>query len=98
MDKTEQEEAIKIVNELIREEYNRLYAIAQDEESDPVCVAGYTVKDFFVQANISGSKAAQILLDYDYPIYTILKEDCPQDMWDSLAEHVGIASVVSVDI
>ena len=38
------------------------------------------------------------MLDYDYPIYKILEEEYPQDMWDTLGLETGMGRVFSVDI
>lgn len=59
---------------------------------------GETSAGFTVQVMVDPARMAKVMLDYDYPLYTVLEDDCPQEMWNALARMVGLESVYSVDI
>lgn len=91
-------EAVRIVNAAIKAEEDHLKRIAESECESPVMLEGRTATCYFVQMMIDPAKAAQIMLDYQYPIYKVLGEDAPQDMWDAMARMVGLDDVCSVDL
>ncbi len=91
-------EAVRIVNAAIEEETRRLKEIAATEALEPIMLEGRTVSCYYVQLMIDPAKAAPVMLDYCYPMYKVLEEDAPQEMWDALARLVGLDEVISVDI
>ena len=91
-------EAVSIVREAIAAEENRLKQIAESQEEDPVMLEGETSANYFVQMMVDPAKVARIMLNYQYPLYKVLAEDAPQDMWDELARMVGLDTVCSVDL
>lgn len=97
-DKTKLSEAVRIVQEAISAEENRLKQITGGEEDDPILLEGETSTGHIVQMMIDPAKVAKIMLDYGYPLYKVLEEDAPQGMWDELARMVGLDSVFSVDL
>ena len=90
--------AIDIVRTAIRAEEKRLQEIADGTEQDPVMLEGSTTQAYSVQMMIDPSKVAKVMLDYQYPLYRIIGEDAPQEMWDELARMVGLEEVYAVDI
>ena len=91
-------EQIKTVKELIDKERNVLRKIAQDPEADPIMIDGITSKNVYVSGKVAADKVAKIMLEYDHPIYSVLGEDAPDDMWKRLAEEFGLDNISSVDI
>ena len=41
---------------------------------------------------------AKIALEYNYPVWHILKEDYPDGMWEDLGRKFGLATVCSIDL
>lgn len=91
-------EALKIVREAIRADEKRLETIAKSEEESPVTLEGTTPKGYLVQMMVDPKDVAKIMLEYDYPIYSILGEEVSPHMWDELAGLVGLETVCSVDL
>lgn len=90
--------AVELVNKAINERTIKLQAYTQIEENDPVMLEGETTKGYYCQMMVNPKDVARIMLDYDYPMYDILGEEAPTGMWDDIAAHFGLGSVVSVDI
>ena len=90
--------AVEIVQTAIRDEEARLEKIANTEEQDPVMLEGTTRTGYYCQIMIDPREAAQVLLDYQYPVWEVLKEESPMGLWDRLAEIYGLDTVSSVDI
>lgn len=91
-------EAIRLVKAAIEAEENHLKQIAEAEEQDPVMVEGETSTGYPAHIMVDPARVAQIMLDYWYPLYTVLGEDAPQGMWNELARMVGLDNVISVDL
>ena len=91
-------EAVRIVKTVIAAEEDRLKQIAEGTEYEPILLIGETSQGCDAHVMADPSKVAQVLLDYDYPLYKVLEEDWPQEMWDTLAQMVGLESVYSVDM
>ena len=91
-------EAVRIVNAAIKAEEDRLKRISKSEGDEPAMMEGMTTERFFVQLMIDPAKVAKIMLDYWYPVYRILGEEAPQEMWDTMARMVGLDEVCSVDL
>ena len=91
-------EAVRIVKKAIAAEENSLKEMVNDDEGVPISLAGATTGGYLARVMIEHSnQAAQIMLDYHYPIYTVLEENAPQEMWDKLARLAGLAEVCSVE-
>ena len=90
--------AVNLVNEAIMAEYKRLEEIAKAEEGDPIMVEGETTAGYFCQMMVDPKDVAKIALEYNYPVWHILKEDCPDGMWEDLGRKFGLATVCSIDL
>ena len=91
-------EAVKLVNETIKEEWDAYSKIAETEEQDPVMVEGFTSRNCGAHVMIDPKPIARIFLNYNYPMIKVLGEDAPQAMWDEIAEHVGLEEAFGVDL
>ena len=91
-------EAVHIVNAAIKAEKERLKRIAESEGEGPIMLEGWTTSCYYVQLMIDPAKVAPIMLDYWYPVYRVLEEEPPQEMWDAMARLVGLEEVCSVDL
>ena len=92
------EVAVPVVNLAIDDRRKELEAIAKDKEGDPILVEGATSAGYYVHMMVDPAEVAEILVRWDYPLYQILEEDAPQEMWDELAEHFGLETVSSFDL
>lgn len=90
--------AVEIVQTAIRDEEARLEKIANTGEQSPVMLEGTTRTGYYCQIMIDPREAAQVLLDYQYPVWKVLKEESPMGLWDRLSEIYGLGTVSSVDI
>lgn len=91
-------EAVKLVREAIRAEETRLDKIAHEGEQSPIMLEGTTSTGYYAQIMVNPREAAQVLLDYQYPVWKVLEEEAPIGMWDRLAEIYGLDTVSSVDL
>ena len=91
-------EAIRLVNEAIRKEEERLRKIADTEEQSPICIEGLTMMGYECRLMVDPKDAARILLEYEYPTWTVLGKDCPDAMWGELSRFYGLESVSFIDI
>lgn len=98
MEKQGLREAVAAVNEAINKERQRLLEISQKEEQEPICIEGETSTGYYCRLMVDPKDAAKIMLDYDYPLYSVLNEDAPDMMWEDLGRKYGIMTVCSVDI
>lgn len=94
----QQFEAVRIVNAAIKSAEDRLKRIANSEGEALVEMEGITTEGFLVHLMIDPATVAKIMLDYWYPVYSVLGEDAPPDMWDAMARMVGLDEVSSVDL
>ncbi len=90
--------SVKLVNEAIANETERLRAIVSGSEQDPVLVEGETEADYYCQLMVDPKDVASIMLDYNYPVWRILEEDAPDGMWEELGRKFGLKTVCSVDL
>ncbi len=90
--------AVKIVHEAIRAEEAHLDKIAHEGEQSPIMLEGTTSTGYYAQIKVNPREAAQVLLDYQYPVWKVLKEEAPIGMWDRLSDIYGLDSVSSVDL
>lgn len=95
---SELSKAIDLVRAAIHAEEKRFQAIANGTEQDPIMLEGSTSLGYQVRMILDPSKVARVMLDYEYPMYSVLGEDAPQGMWDELARMVGLHDVYCVDI
>lgn len=98
IDKTKLAEAVRIVKNAIYAEVERLEKIAGEEEGDPVMLEGETTTGYAVRVLADPAKVAKIMLSHWYPLYKILEEDAPDEMWKELARMVDVAIVFAVDL
>ena len=91
-------EAVKLVQAAIRDEEARLEKIAHEGEQSPIMLEGTTSTGYYAQIMVNPREAAQVLLDYQYPVWKVLEEDAPIGMWDRLADIYGLDTVSSVDL
>ena len=90
--------AVKLVQTAIRAEEARLKQIAESEEQEPVMLEGVTCRDYPCHLMVDPKYVAEVFLEYHYPMWSILEEEPPEDMWQLLAERYGLDAVCSVDI
>ena len=90
--------AVKIVQAAIKAKEDRYRKIASTEEQDPILLEGATAKGYYCQMMVDPKDVAQLFLEYDYPVWSVLEEDAPTAMWDDLARFYGLESVSSVDL
>ncbi len=91
-------EAVRLVNAEIEAARKRLKDISQTEEADPVLVEGETSAGYYALVMVNPNEIAKIMLKYDYHFWDTLEQDAPDDMWQNIAEMVGLESVSSVGI
>ena len=96
--KEELAQAVKIVNEAIRAEEEKLKKIASTEEQAPIMIEGTTSAGYCCQLMASPKDAARIMLDYNYPTWKVLEEEAPCGMWEDLGRKFGLESVSSIDL
>lgn len=65
---------------------------------DPVMIEGETRTGYYCQLMVDPRDIAPILLKYEYPIYRVLEEDPPEQMWCELGEKFGLDTVTSFDL
>ena len=90
--------AVKTVQKAIKAEEDKYREIASAEEQDPVLLEGETMNGYVCHLMVDPKEIARIFLEYNYPIWSILEEEPPIDMWDDLARFYGLKSVCSVDL
>lgn len=91
-------EAAKIVKLAIHSMETQLIKTANQDDQGPVMLEGTTTHGFPVTMMIDPKIPAKVMLEYNYPTYSILEEDAPQEMWDELARIVGLGNVLEVDM
>lgn len=97
----DEQKAVEVVNELISDYRTVLEGITlvKDEyEQDPILVEGETTKGFPCHLMVEPKEVANIILEYDYPVYKVLGEEAPQAMWDRLAARFGLYAVTGFDL
>lgn len=92
------DEAVKIVNQAIRERENELRKYMETDSTETVMVEGETDTGYGCCALICAKEVARIMLDYGEPMYRVLGEEYPQGIWDGLAHIAGLETIYSVDI
>ena len=100
-EKQADKDAIERVLQLISDYRTKLEAItlvANDDDLDPVMVEGETSKGYYVQLMVNPKIPARIMLDFDYPVFRVLDEDAPQEMWNRMAITFGLDNVCAVDL
>lgn len=97
-DTEELAKAVKIVQKAIRDMEAEYEKIAKTEEQGPVMLEGSTRTGYACQMMVDPKDVAKVFLDYQYPVWYILGEEPPMDMWERLAEIYGLDTVSSVDI
>lgn len=96
--KEQVKEAVKIVNEAIRVKWNNYEVIANTDEQMPIEIEGTTKTGYACNMMVDPKYVARIFLQYDYPVWEVLGEDAPDEMWEKMARLFGLASVSSVDL
>ena len=91
-------EAVKTVNQAIRKREEELRAYVETNSSDLVVVEGESNTGYSCCAQIYTKDVAQILLDYNEPMYRVLGEEYPDGIWNELACIAGLKAICSVDI
>lgn len=100
-DKTKDERAIELVNQKIayrRAMLKSFTELKDDAEPDPVFVDAQTATGQCCQLMVDPRDIAPILLKYDYPMYDVLGEVGPNEMWQELAQKFGVGIVISFDL
>ena len=92
------EVAVHRVNEAIKNEQKRLEEIAKTEEGDPILIEGETTAGYFCHLMVDPKDVAKIALEYNYPVWHTLQQDCPEEMWEELGRKFGLASVCLIDL
>lgn len=91
-------EAVRMVNAAIDEKHHQLETTAKTEEQEPIVVEGETQTGYIVRAWVDPKEVAEIMLEYDYPMYSVLGLDAPVGMWNALARLIGLDYAFSADI
>lgn len=91
-------DAVRQVNAKITDLRAKLERMVKDTEASPVSVDGGTSTGCCATAQIARNEVAEVMLRYDYPVWHVLEEDAPEEMWDEIARLVGFEHVSSVDI
>lgn len=91
-------DAVRQVNARIAEVRAKLERIARDSEAPLISVEGETSTGFCAIAQIARNEIAAVMLRYDYPVWHVLGEDAPDEMWDEIARLVGFERASAVDI
>lgn len=91
-------DAVQQVNAKIADLRTKLERIVKDSEATLIAVKGETATGSCAIAQIARNKVAKVMLRYDYPVWYVLEEDAPDEMWDEIARLVGFECVSSVDI
>ena len=97
-DNNELSKAVKIVQEAIRAKEDYYRKLAETDDQSPVTLEGSTTTGYYCQMMVDPKDVARIFLDYQYPIWSVLEEEPPVSMWESLAKLYGLKNVCSVDI
>ncbi len=92
------EEAVRIVNEAIKAKRENLEAMAKSFDESPVELEGTTTTGYSCVMMVDPKEVAQIYLNHDFPVWRILEEDGPTEMWDDMARHFGLGKVDDVDL
>lgn len=92
------EDAVRIVREAIKAKEEKYKQIANTEEGTPVMLEGMTVKGYGCTLMVDPKDVAQVFLEYNYPVWSVLEEEPPIGMWDDLARIYGLETVSSVDL
>lgn len=93
------EEAVKLVNEAIARKCQELEEMLdEDKRGDLIEIEGETRTGYIVRSLVEPPRVAQILLNHDYAMYSVLGEDFQEDMWHDLADEMGLESVFSIDV
>ena len=97
---TEEKKAQETINLAISDYRTGIEAITlvDSDDLDPIMIEGETSAGYQCQLFVSAKEVALIVLKYDYPVFAVLEEEPPQAMWDELAGHFGLASVLSFDL
>lgn len=103
MDYTNEElaHARDIINQKISDERTKLEAftlLKPDATPHPVCVEGETETGYYCQMMVDPRDIAPILLRHDFPIYKVLGEEFPDELWQDLGHKLGLATVNGVDL
>lgn len=99
--KEELEHAREIINQKISDERTKLEAftlLKPDATPDPVCIEGETETGYYCQMMVDPRDIAPILLEHQYPVFKVLQEDFPDEMWRELAQKLGLDIISSVDL
>lgn len=91
-------EAVRIVNQAIREQRESFEEMAKAEDNDYIGLDGETSTGYPCTLMVDPKDVASIFLKHDYPVWSILGEDAPTEMWEELAREVGLDMVEYVDI
>ena len=91
-------EAVKLVNEAIAAERKRLEVISKTEDGDMIMIEGETTAGYFCHMLVDPKDVAKIALEYNYPVWHILEDDCPDGMWEDLGRKFGLSTVCSMDL
>ena len=91
-------DAVAVVQKEIHDLRAKYEIIAKTEEQDPIMVEGETSAGYFCQLMVDPKDVAKILLEYDYPVWRVLEEEAPVEMWEDLGRKFGLEHVCSVDL
>lgn len=91
-------EAVEIVRKQISYERDLLQRIANGKDQDPIMCEAITSEGYDAHVLVDPAKVAQIMLNHQHPIYMVLEDDSPQEMWEDLASMIGVENVCSVDL
>ena len=94
----ELKDAVAVVQKEIRDLRAKYESVAKTEEQDPILVEGETSAGYCCQLMVDPKDVAKILLEYDYPVWRVLEEEAPDEMWEDLGRKFGLEHVYSVDL
>lgn len=90
--------AVRMVKDAIDREREKIQKIANGADQSPIMIEGETSEGYYCQLMVDPKDAARIMLKYDYPVWTILMEDAPDEMWEELSRFYGLGKVCSVEL
>ena len=91
-------EASRIVREAITKYCKELEGYIKNEENDPILVEGETATGYYCQMMVDPKDVAEIILRYDYPVWHVIGEEAPDEIWEELGRKFGLSVVNSFDL
>ena len=92
------DEAVKIVNQAIREREEKLRRYIESGSEEFVAIEGESRTGYCCGTELYAKDVARVMLDYNEPTYHVLGEDYPEGIWDGVADIAGLESIRYIDL